>query len=122
MADVAVAAIVGLATAARPVGIALVAPFAMYLRNEACTLREFLRRAAWLLPLACWGLAAFMIYQQAAFGDPLAFARAQSEWRQTEPPESLVERVVDLLTLRPVRAVYDSSSACFWGLKPRDKA
>jgi len=111
-------AVIGLATATRPVGVALVVPFVMHVWGEATSWRKFLGRAVWLLPLACWGLVAFMVYQASAFGDPLAFAKAQEQWSEGTPPSTLAERVTRVVTFAPVRAVYDRESPCYWGLKP----
>ena len=51
------ALIIGLATASRTVGVALVPVLAFYLWQSGGGARRFVVRCAWLLPLSCGGLA-----------------------------------------------------------------
>lgn len=139
----AVAVVVGLATATRPVGVALLAPLAMYVsssrrsRPEINTRqptaggrgRVFLSscicamRAAALVSLGCWGLLTYMAYQWWAFGEPLAFVKTQASWSYNAVEPSPLEHARRLATLAPLRAVYDRASPCYWGLQePRDCA
>jgi len=130
-----IAAVIGLATAARTVGVALVPVFALYLWQRlkaGDSLRELnsahrvsgllfswaLRTAAWL-PVCCWGLLGYMAFQWIAFGEPLAFVKTQVHW--TARPVDFADRVIGAFTLEPFRAVYDPSSSCYWGrVPPRD--
>jgi hypothetical protein len=57
-----------------------------------------------------------MLFQWVAFGEPLAFIKTQVHW--TERSLTLGDRLVGLLTLEPIRAVYDSSSPCYWARVP----
>ena len=128
----AIALLIGLATAARPVGVALLAPFAIHLVRRSSSpsgkgrVREsaveeadaprsrfglLCARLALYLPLASWGLGAFILYQYFAFGEPLAFVKVQTHWGT---PASWPEKLLVLETLGPVRSVYDPGSSAFW--------
>lgn len=131
-----IALLVGLATATRSVGIALLVPFAMHMWSSTLVpaqspsadgqlsrlvnnapsqsvTRRWLRVAAWLL-VSCWGLLGFMAYQSHAFGFPTAFVRAQENWHDRAPAASGMQRVKNLATLEPVRSVYASGNPCHW--------
>lgn len=109
----ATALIIGLATATRPVGVSLLLPFAWHLYKSS----QSRAHAAWqwcsLLPLACWGLFAYMGYQYVAFEDPLAFAKTQ-EFYRTRPAADMAEKLVALGTLRPFWELYIPGSPTFW--------
>lgn len=110
---IATAVCCGLAAAARPVGVALLLPFALHLWRRAGGVARFVRSAAWLMPLACWGLFAYMAYLHFAFGDALAFSRTQRHWAVVgEADWSTYLRA--LLTLQPLRSVYDPSAEAYW--------
>ncbi|MCI0465354.1 MAG: hypothetical protein L0Z62_51190 [Gemmataceae bacterium] len=108
-----VAALIGLTTATRPVGVALLPPLLLHLRRRCPGWLGASWRFVALLPLACWGLLAFMAYQHYAFDDPLAFARTQEHWRM-RPPVAWPERLHALATLEPLWSVFDPSSPCYW--------
>jgi len=127
-----IAAIVGLATAARPVGVALLAPLAIHIvrcsvpslsrrgraaeHSQRARLRDIAHigaRLAIYLPLACWGLAAFMAYQQYAFGDAFAAFKAHGHWG-VRPDGPWSEKAESLATLAAVASVYDDDSPAFW--------
>src|SRR5581483_5715936 len=110
---VVVAGLVGLTTATRPVGVALLPVLLLYLWRSSPTLRGFVVRGLVLGPLSCWGLAGYMVYLGMVFGDPLAFAHTQSHWRM-RPAASWQEHVQALATLEPVRSIYDPDSPCYW--------
>ncbi len=119
-----IALIIGLATATRPVGIALVLPFAWHLWRDPCeggssnvarpTWCAFALRAIWLVPLACWGLLAYMAFQWAAFSDPLIFAATQTYWR-VRAPLPFGEKVLSLASWEPVWSVYVPGVRGYWG-------
>ncbi|HEX5442382.1 MAG TPA: mannosyltransferase family protein, partial [Pirellulales bacterium] len=129
-----VALLIGLATAARPVGVALLAPFTIYLLSPPAVaaaapparsglpLAVRVLAAAPLLLLACWGLAAYMAYQWRAFGEPLAFAKTQAHWGHSIAHHSWSQMAWRLLTLAPLRAVYDRADPCYWRLHPPQQA
>ncbi len=127
-----VAIVVGLATATRPVGVALLGPFALYLwertgtpgdaheKGSVCRTRSaqasrfwrFLRSAVWL-PLACWGIFGYILFQYVAFDEPLAFFHTQQHWAKRAPTPYL-EQWGRALILEPIWSVYDSGSVAYW--------
>ena len=128
-----IALLIGLATATRAVGVALIVPFALHLwrrrgpgetnkrtdarswrwRWSACTLAT----AGALILAACWGLLLFMGFQWRVFCDPLAFAHGQiASWHNRASSASAFDGAVALLTFEPIRAVYDPGSPCYWKL------
>jgi Gpi18-like mannosyltransferase len=110
---ISIALVVGLATATRPVGIALVPVFALHLWRRSPSRRAFVLQALVLLPLACWGLLAYMAYLFAAFDEPLAFASSQMNWRM-DAREHPLSKTVSLLTLEPIWGLYVPSWPRFW--------
>lgn len=143
----AVASIVGLATAARMVGLALIPVFGLYVwqrlrKGEASrsalygqseapsragdaamsvhgtrrALSSWLVRITLLAPICCWGLLAYMLFQWVAFGEPLAFIKTQDHW--TIRSMDFWDHLVRLMTVEPIRGVYDPSHQCYWGNVP----
>lgn len=110
------ALLVGLATATRAVGGALVPVVALHLWRTSGSVRSCCARCLVWLPVCCWGLAAYILFLGLTFGEPLAFLKAQVHWN--ERPVNLVQRTLGLLTLEPIRAVYDRSSPCYWARVP----
>jgi hypothetical protein len=114
-----VAALVGLATATRPVGVALIPPLLLACwRRYACPSRRFAVLAL-AAPLCIWGLAAYMFFQYTCFGDPLAFVQTQEHWRAREQ-SSREEQLMASATLRPLWEVYDESSPAYWRRHDRE--
>lgn len=122
-----IAVVIGLATACRPVGVALVVPFIIYLwryveskarqLQQRPSLSNVIKRFAFsvvvLAPITVWGIAAYIAYQQIVFGDALAFAKTQDDWAfRTVPP--LGTRLWDHLILKPIWSVYDPNSIAWW--------
>jgi hypothetical protein len=110
-----VAGVAAVGPVTRWVGLALLPPVLMYAWRYG---RGGWRSAGWAaacLPLTLAGLAALMGYFDATFGDPILFARGRDDlWRMRDPlPPG--EKVVVLLTLRPVRDVFDPGSPAYWG-------
>lgn len=99
----------GLATAARPVGVALV-PLVLaqvYLRSAGWV--GFAARAGALAPLCVGGLLAYAAFQYAAFGTPTAFSQTQTHWNVAHKvPAS--EKVLQLETFEPFWAPFDPDS------------
>jgi len=109
-------AVIGLATATRPVGVCLIVPFLLQLMSQ-CSWRTGLRRVIVYVPLSCWGLVSYMLYQYVAFGEPFGFAKTQEHWRwRGEVPP--LERIAALLALEPVWGVFDPMDPCYWGRVP----
>lgn len=115
---IVIAAIIGVATSSRSVGVALILPFLWHLWCDRRTIGRFLCQSVLLMPLCVSGLAAFMIFQWQAFGDPLAFVQTHTHWYERMPPESVWERFIAHITLEPLWRVYDSTSPCCWSNDP----
>ena len=110
---VAIAVLIGIGTAARPVGVALIPAFLLHIRDRSETVGQFVLKSSLLVPLACWGLAAYMAYLAVMFGDPLAFVWTQIHWSSRTPP-SLLQKLTDLVTLEPIRTLYSPSDPAYW--------
>ncbi len=115
------AAIVGAATATRPVGIALAVAFWWYLgigrayNPGSWTQLRHLLSIATLIVISCWGLIAFTIYLWLKFDAPFAFAQTQVHWSFNAPRDVNVwDKAWALLTLEPIRGVYDPDSPRYW--------
>ncbi|MDG3005999.1 mannosyltransferase family protein [Paludisphaera mucosa] len=108
-----VAVVVGLATAVRPVGVALVLPFVMDLWGRGGRPGRKLMRIAMLSPVAVWGLMAFSAHLYDKFGDPIAFVTAQAAWAR-RPPEPLMDRVFHLLVFEPGWVTLLPGSSTYW--------
>jgi len=107
------ASIVGLATATRAVGLALVPVFCMSVWRLSAGRRHFAFRSMLLLPLALWGLIAYMTYQYCEFGQPFAFAVTQEHWH-VRGPASIEKKALALLAFEPVWTLYQPSSEAYW--------
>lgn len=107
------AALVGFATATRPVGVALLPPFVLHVWHRSATVQQFGIRLIGLLPLSLWGIGAFMGYQWQAFGEPLAFLKMQANWRVYRP-DSLTEKALALGTFKPIWGIFTPSAPAYW--------
>lgn len=120
----ACAALAGLATASRPVAIALAPAFAIHLWRCGCVgddcdrarrTASLCRRSVLYVPLATWGLAAFFAFQAYEFGDALATVKVQRHWR-VRADVGWPEKTASLAALEPIRAVYgDPTGSAYWG-------
>jgi hypothetical protein len=108
-----VAAIIGLSTAARPVGVALVPPLLLHLWNTRSSGPNFLGRSILVVPVALWGLVCYTSYLWWRFGDPLAFAQTQDNWHLV-PKVPFGERALSLLALEPFWGYVDPDSPFHW--------
>lgn len=110
-------ALVGVATATRGVGVALLGPLLVHLWRTSSSVRSFALRALIYAVLACWGIAAYAGYLALQFNEPLAFAKTQVHWGRpiTQPLAATIWRLV---TFSPVHDVYDALSPCCWRLQP----
>ncbi|MCR4412313.1 MAG: hypothetical protein NUV77_07790 [Thermoguttaceae bacterium] len=108
------AVVVGAATATRPVGVALLPPLAWEAWRKSPSCLAALRRLAWVMPLAAWGLLAYAAFLGLRFGDPMAFAKTQENWR-IRPPVSLGDKLLSLASWEPIWSAYDSYSLAYWG-------
>lgn len=109
---VVIAFLAGGATAVRVVGVALLPPLLLYLWQQSTGARLFLLRAAWLVPLACWGVLGFMAGTWLAFGEPLAFLHSVPHW--VHHGKAAEAKLPALLTLRPLWTNFDPASPCYW--------
>lgn len=104
-----IALTIGFATGTRPVGVALLPPFALHLWRRSESAKQFAARLLILGPMACWGLLAYMAYLDWKFGEPLAFAWTQGNWRM-RPLLPFGEKLWKLLTLEPVWWPYNPNA------------
>lgn len=110
---VLVAGLVGLATAARPVGVALIPPLLLAAWRRYTSLGKRSAVLTLAVPLCVWGLAAYMIFQYVRFGEPLAFIKSHAHWRY-RAKLNLEDQVLAIATLEPLWSVYDESSPAYW--------
>lgn len=110
--------IAGAATGIRTVGVAASASVIVHILTDPARgpLRKRLLTATPLAPLGCWGLLAFMGYQYAEFGDPVAFIQTQRHWFVYTPETpSWAARWERLATAEPIWRVYLPGSPRYWG-------
>jgi hypothetical protein len=112
-----VAGIIGLATATRLVGIALVLPLVIGECRRSSDAGSLFARLMVLVPLSLWGIVSFSLYLLLAFGEPFAFARAQLLWAERTMPTSFTV-IIALLSFEPLWAPYASNSPCYWQADP----
>jgi hypothetical protein len=92
-----VALLVGAATAVRPVGVGFLLPFAFYAWQRSGGPAQFGLWFTTLLPLACWGILVFVLFQALAFQEPFAFAHSQMIWH-LHPPTPFGTKPLALVT------------------------
>jgi len=112
------AAIAGTLTGIRVVGIAASAAVLVRVLGDIArgSLARRIATAAVLALVSCWGLLAFMCYQQVRFGTPLAFADVQKNWVfHTPGPDDIPSKAARLGLLEPIWNVYVPGSSRFWG-------
>jgi hypothetical protein len=63
--------------------------------------------------LGVWGLLAYMTYQYVEFGDVLAFAKTQSDFRM-RPDFGLADKLAGYAGWEPFWSVYVNDSPCCW--------
>jgi len=115
-----VALFTGAATAARPVGVAVAAALLcqIILDVEFGRVKRRIMMALSVLPLACWGLLGYMIYQYVAFDAPLGFAQTQEHWSSLRgPSRGGWEKAESLLSGEPIWGTYTSDPVRAW--RPR---
>jgi hypothetical protein len=110
----AIAFIVGLVTATRPVGVGLIPPLIIHawgrLPGKGAAR---IARLALLVGVASWGILAYMAFLQVQFGEPFSFARSQDHWR-IRPPIPTTEKLLALARLDPIAALFDPSVSSYW--------
>jgi hypothetical protein len=110
---VLVALAVGLATAARPVGVALIPALLVYVVRSSRERRTVVGTACLCLPLSASGLLLFMSYSQGRFGDALAFAHNTALW-EMRPRLAFWEKSLYLGTFLPLWSIINPSSPAFF--------
>ncbi|MBX9581217.1 MAG: hypothetical protein K2X87_12990 [Gemmataceae bacterium] len=114
---VILAAVAGAATGVRAAGVAAAAAVLAHVLFDPArgSVRRRLGVAAALAPLTCWGLLGYMTFQAVRFGDPLAFARAQDQWRVFFPdPPGPLPKLARLAAAEPLWDVYVPGSPRHW--------
>ena len=106
-----IALIVGLATAARPVGIGLLPIVIREIVRRAHTRRHAFAWSMALVPLSCWGLIAYAGFLQWQFDEPLAFIKAQRFWN-IDPNLPFVAKLGHLASLKPLWGAFLADSGC----------
>ena len=108
-----IAVIVGGASGVRAVGVALVPGFLLHIWERAPQ-RWVAFQAALLTPLACWGIAAYMLFQFLYFGHPMLFFKAEATFNQHRG-DGVGTKLLSDLTLATAWHVFDPSSRHYWG-------
>jgi len=107
------AVIAGAATGTRSVGIALLLPLLWDWWDRSRDWKEFLGRCVVFGPVSCWGLIAFIAFQQIQFDEPLAFVKTQAHWSQ-RPDLRWHEKLVSLISAEPIWTIYVPTSPAYW--------
>jgi hypothetical protein len=122
-----VAFVVGAASGTRFVGLALLPVLATYAwrchREDESGKRTWARGAAIVgavVVIGCWGIIAYAAYLWDAFGDPLAFAKAQPFFRlRSGAYGTLTERMCAVALLEPIWSTYVPSMGGYWATYDR---
>jgi hypothetical protein len=117
------AAIAGALTGIRAVGVAASAAVLAHVLGDTARGSPVRRivMAATLALVSCWGLLAFMAYQQTRFGTPFAFVNVQDNWVFYAPgPDDIPSKGVRLALLEPIWNAYIPGSPRFWGRYEED--
>jgi Gpi18-like mannosyltransferase len=115
----AVATLVGLTTATRAVGVALIPPVLLAgWRRYASSAQRLVALTPAVL-LSVWGLGAYMIFQYERFGEPLAFSKTLVHWRFRDK-SSRGEQLLAAVAFEPLWTVYDESSPAYWRWHDRE--
>lgn len=115
----AIAVIIGFATATRSAGVALLPVFWwwLWIDRQPRSISRAMSTALTLLPVCLWGLLAYIFYLYWKFDAPFAFTQTQPHWNE-RLVAGLGDKLIKLVTLEPFWAVYVPSSACYWGKVP----
>jgi hypothetical protein len=105
-----IALVVGAATATRPVGVGLLVPLVVHVWHRAPTAWSAAGRTLLLVPVACWGLLDYVLYQLIEFNEPFAFLTSLGAWRRRTPVPFL-DKMIALLTFEPVWSFLSPASA-----------
>ncbi len=115
------AILAGLMTATRPVGVAATAAIAwsILVDEKRGPMMQRIFLSLLYLPIATWGLLAYMGYQYMAFGTPLAFAHTQDHWSYGSAYNFTAwQKAESLLAAEPIWGCYDPGSLRYWARSP----
>jgi hypothetical protein len=115
---VLVALLVGMATATKLVGIALIVP--LVIRTCAGTESRHIAvfRCIAVFPITIWGILAYGAFLASTFDAPFAFVETQQHWNRRQLPHNALDTFASIVTFEPLRSVYDSESPCHWSQSP----
>lgn len=108
-----IAAIVGVATASRPVAISLLVPFVLHILRRDRPLKIRIASLSGLLLVASSGILIFFIFIYEQFNDLTAFSRTHDLIRMRSPVP-LGEKILAYLAWEPIWGVYDASQPGYW--------
>lgn len=115
------ALVAGFCTSIRMAGICAVALLLWEIWRRAKSKILFLRAAGWLIPLGCWGLLAYILFQAVYLNEPLAFMKAQIFWKERTTTSVFPLSADELVTLRPLWSTYLPNDDCCWAkVAPQD--
>lgn len=114
----AIALIIGFGTAVRSVGVGLIAPLICHILMENRPWWQRILRLHLVMPVASFGLLAYMVYQWSTWGDPLIFVNSQSHWSTIELPAGLFQKLGRLLIFVPLTSIYQEGCPCNWSTVP----
>jgi hypothetical protein len=104
-----IALMVGFATGIRITGFALCLPLLLCIWKRSPRLSSFAVRSALLMPVACWGLIVFLVFQHVKFGNALAFYEVHEGWLPNGHPP-LSDKLAALATLKPIWSILFAGS------------
>ena len=105
----------GLVTGVRPVGLAATAAFSWHILADAerGPITRRLLLAVVCVPVASWGLLAYMAYQNHHFGTPFAFAQTEQHWNFAGSYNA-GDKFDSLLAGEPIWATYTADPVRDW--------
>lgn len=109
----AIALVVGLATATRPVGVALIPALSIEAWRRYQSKMYAVLIATCLTATACWGLLGYIAFQAGAFGDGFAFAKTQEHWHVAAPTDFFA-KLRSLAMLEPIWGPFVRTSTYYW--------
>jgi hypothetical protein len=108
-----VAALAGIASGCRSVGVAASLPLLAYIWSGKRKFRKAATATLLFLPLSYSGLLGFSAFQLIAYKKPFAFIEIQDSYRM-RPRVSPTVRAIKLATAEPIWACFDPRSDGFW--------